>query len=104
MPNEGLVCSTGAASCPSCTPLSIDDAFSTVSSNDRPKEDARDAQEAAQLDRQMQAEGVAEIEEERATQTAAVADGVDPKKEAARIRDRHIRDAVSPEYFVWSTT
>lgn len=28
-------------------------------------------------------------------QIAAVADGADPKKEAARIRERHIRDAVS---------
>lgn len=37
---------------------------------------------------------MAEIEEERATQIAAVADGIDPKKEAARIRERHIRDSV----------
>lgn len=40
---------------------------------------------------------MADIEEERATQIAAVADGVDPKKEAARIRERHIHDAVSTE-------
>ena len=71
--------------------------FSTVSSDDRPKEEAQDAQDAAQLDARMQAEGAADIEEERATQIAAVADGADPKKEAARIRERHIRDAVSPE-------
>lgn len=60
-----------------------------------PKEDVQDAQEAAEQDVRLKAEGVAEIAEERATQIAAVADGVDPKKEAARIRERHIREAVS---------
>lgn len=60
-----------------------------------PKEDAQDAQEAALQDARLQAEGVAEIEEERATQIAAVAEGADPKKEAARIRERHVRDTVS---------
>eukprot|EP00752_Nemacystus_decipiens_P010330 g9202.t1 len=61
------------------------------------EEDAKDAQEAALQDSRLQAEGVAEIEEERATQIAAVADGADPKKEAARIRERHIRDAAALE-------
>lgn len=59
------------------------------------KEDALHAQEAAQQDVQLEAAGVVEIEEERAAQIAAVADDVDPKKEAARIRERHILDAVS---------
>lgn len=61
------------------------------------QEDAQDAQEAAQQDARLQAEGVAEIDEERARQIAAVDDGADPKKEAARIRERHIRDSVSPK-------
>lgn len=59
------------------------------------KEDALHAQEAARQDAKLEAAGVAEIEEERATQLAAVADGVDPKKEVARIRERHISHAVS---------
>lgn len=63
-----------------------------------PKDDAQDAQEAAQEDARLRAEAVAEIEEERVTQIAAVVDGADPKKEAARIRERHIRDAVSTAY------
>lgn len=60
-----------------------------------PKEDALNAQEAVQQDAQLQAAGEADIEEERAIQIAAVEDGIDPKKEAARIRERHIHDAVS---------
>ncbi|CAM9892070.1 unnamed protein product, partial [Ectocarpus sp. 13 AM-2016] len=59
--------------------------------------DAHDSAEAAQEDATLQAEGVAEIEEERSTQIAAVADGIDPKREAARIRERHIRDATALE-------
>lgn len=88
---------------PLYTPLSqknesiFSDAFLSFApaDNQNKKEDALDAQEAAQQDARLQAAGVADIEEERATQIAAVADGVDPKKEAARIRERHIHDAVS---------
>ncbi len=91
---ECLVCSTRTGSCrPARHPCGFDNAIANRC--DQPKEDARGAQEVAQLDTQLQAEGVAEIEEERAMQMAAVADGVDPKKEAARIRERHIRAAVS---------
>ncbi|CAM9214458.1 unnamed protein product, partial [Scytosiphon promiscuus] len=53
--------------------------------------DARDAKEAAEEDARLQAAGVVDIEQERDTQMAAVADGVDPKKEAARMRERHMR-------------
>ncbi|CAM9391070.1 unnamed protein product, partial [Pylaiella littoralis] len=61
--------------------------------NELTEEDALHAQEAAQQDARLEAAGVGEIEEERATQIAAVADNLDPKQEAARIRERHIRDA-----------
>lgn len=49
---------------------------------------------------------MAELEEERATQLAAVADDVDPKKEAARIRERHTSHAVSTNdgKGVWNST
>lgn len=58
------------------------------------KEDARALQEASQRDASLEEAGVAKIEEERARQRSAVADDVDPQKEAARIRDKHTRHLV----------
>lgn len=81
------------ATCSSCTlPRSLCLFLETLFDT---QVDAHDSAEAAQEDAILKEEGVAEIEEERSTQIAAVADGIDPKKEAARICERHIRDAVS---------
>lgn len=75
-----------------------------LTSTSKCKADARDVKETAEEDARLQAVGVAEMEQERETQMAAVADGIDPKKEAARIRERHVRDAVSGRQYVPART